>query len=280
MADRNSELRDYYASLGGSGGVARQSGWRRRIGQLARFEMALAPWDGAGVRSVVDLGCGTGELAGYLRATGRELEYVGIDVRSDAIECARERHGADRFVCGDIFSIDLKSAAELAVAIGTHVDGRVPSSESDRRERIRSVVERTGEAARCGISCVLTDAESVAGTAAVDSDPALFGVRAGEFEERAEAMEGPAVVADSPIGRDRILLGAIDAGGTEPGEPSPEEALERVVGAHRRLGGEETEVAWLWLEAGAWERARAVLEGLDGLGSRYRHLVRRLRRRL
>ena len=41
--------------------------------------------------SILDLGCGPGQFAEYLAETGYELEYVGIDFSSVAIEQARKR---------------------------------------------------------------------------------------------------------------------------------------------------------------------------------------------
>jgi SAM-dependent methyltransferase len=41
---------------------------------------------------IVDLGCGEGEVVGYLRAHGLAFEYLGIDQSEDAIARARARH--------------------------------------------------------------------------------------------------------------------------------------------------------------------------------------------
>ena len=53
---------------------------------LLKFD-GLQPTD-----SIVDIGCGYGDLFGYLRSIGWHGEYVGIDIVPELIEEARRRY--------------------------------------------------------------------------------------------------------------------------------------------------------------------------------------------
>jgi SAM-dependent methyltransferase len=60
----------------------------------------------AGLRRVLDIGCGTGQLAAYLRDQGID-SYVGIDFSPKAIEYARRSAPHARFVVGDARTSDI-----------------------------------------------------------------------------------------------------------------------------------------------------------------------------
>jgi SAM-dependent methyltransferase len=75
-------------------------------------------------QTIVDVGCGTGELAPHL---GRGVHYVGFDLSPRYIEAARARFsGIGRFECMDVAdAADLGiSDADIAVAFGLlhHLD--------------------------------------------------------------------------------------------------------------------------------------------------------------
>lgn len=70
-----------------------------------------------GVRSVVDLGCGTGTLA--CRLAGLGLEVVGVDPAAASLDVARSKVGADRvtWVCAAATEVP-SVGADLAVMTG------------------------------------------------------------------------------------------------------------------------------------------------------------------
>lgn len=56
--------------------------------------------------SILDVGCGYGSLADVIRKENLNIEYTGIDIVSEMIDCAKERHSSFQFLSGDIFSLD------------------------------------------------------------------------------------------------------------------------------------------------------------------------------
>lgn len=78
------------------GGAVQALGWKHPDSQRRRFE-AIAEVAGFSEGcSVLDLGCGTGDLKSFLdeRFEWRELRYLGIDQMPEFIETARQRFAA------------------------------------------------------------------------------------------------------------------------------------------------------------------------------------------
>ncbi|MCL4367649.1 MAG: class I SAM-dependent methyltransferase [Actinobacteria bacterium] len=110
---------------------------RLRLQPGVRRAVELIPRDA----DVLDLGCGTGELASALRRAGHTGGYVGIDASAELLAIARSRHPtlADRFREDDLASPGWESrlvgpfARITAFAVLHHI----PS------ERLRSEVARS-----------------------------------------------------------------------------------------------------------------------------------------
>jgi SAM-dependent methyltransferase len=75
--------------------------WGSEQGQMLRFSVLSEVGNLAG-RSVLDVGCGLGDLAGWLERQQIDTEYVGIDLTDKLVEGARRRFPSKRFVNGSI----------------------------------------------------------------------------------------------------------------------------------------------------------------------------------
>jgi len=77
--------------------------WASLASQEARFA-ALAdnvPLDGG---SLLDVGCGLGDLWAFLKRRPIPVDYTGVDISDNMLSAARRRHKDVRFVCADIFA--------------------------------------------------------------------------------------------------------------------------------------------------------------------------------
>lgn len=82
-------------------GELNSAGWSRKHSQLLRFLgnmwMFDAPPGALRIKSVADLGCGTGDFLMFCHRIRRGLlkpklsRYIGIDIREDALHAAKER---------------------------------------------------------------------------------------------------------------------------------------------------------------------------------------------
>jgi trans-aconitate methyltransferase len=94
--------------------------WADETGQRERFRQIaeVGPWDGA---SVADVGCGLGDLFGYLREQGHDVRYAGFDLSRRMVAAARRkyRHPSARFEVRDILADGLGGRFDYVVASGT-----------------------------------------------------------------------------------------------------------------------------------------------------------------
>lgn len=130
---------DYFDELVASEGEFdpfAESGWQtiRR-----RFEELVAP--GPSLR-ILDIGCGTGQSRQIYAAHIKE--YVGIDLADAALNRARDKFPADRWLCADARELPFDDNSFDLVAFSS-VLHHIPDFESALREGLR--VLRPGGAA-------------------------------------------------------------------------------------------------------------------------------------
>ncbi|MFL1463831.1 methyltransferase domain-containing protein [Roseococcus sp. DSY-14] len=122
--------RDYYAaSLAAHGPGARGVDWNGAESQARRFAQFLRLLEGQPEASVLDLGCGCGDLLPFLRAAGHRGPYQGWDLAPEMVAAARARHGEGP---GHAFHLGAvpAAAADFALASGVlHVKGAVGEAE-------------------------------------------------------------------------------------------------------------------------------------------------------
>ncbi|MHB8836601.1 MAG: class I SAM-dependent methyltransferase [Candidatus Methylomirabilia bacterium] len=91
--------------------------WTAR-GQLARYEAFLAVCGDLTGKSVLDFGCGKGDLCGFLRERGVSCAYTGVDLHPDLIALAKRKHPGAQFVARDIEEEPLGMTFDVVVACG------------------------------------------------------------------------------------------------------------------------------------------------------------------
>jgi SAM-dependent methyltransferase len=94
--------------------------WATRWAQERRFEVLCeaGPWERA---SVADVGCGLGDLFGFLEERGLTVRYEGYDINPRMVEAARAKHphARARFSLRDVASAGLPRRFDYVVASGT-----------------------------------------------------------------------------------------------------------------------------------------------------------------
>lgn len=112
---------------------ARKVSWRSVWGQEYRFEVLCEIFDRidpAEPFSVLDVGCGLGDLAAYLRRRGHACRYLGVDILPEMVEGARARFPGERFEVLDILQEDppgapfdfVLASGALSVKVEEHED--------------------------------------------------------------------------------------------------------------------------------------------------------------
>lgn len=77
-------------------------GWESVQAQRLRFDALLDNIEYNG-KSILDVGCGLGNLLEYITEKNFDVRYTGVDILEKMIECAREKNLNGQFQCLDIF---------------------------------------------------------------------------------------------------------------------------------------------------------------------------------
>lgn len=77
--------------------------WAGPDTQIARFEVLLRHVDLAG-KSLLDVGCGLGDLIDFLQQRKIPVQYTGVDVVEEMLVRARQGHPQERFLRADLFA--------------------------------------------------------------------------------------------------------------------------------------------------------------------------------
>jgi SAM-dependent methyltransferase len=113
-------------------------GFRNKSSQYKRFEalLELGDFDGA---TLLDVGCGFGDLLAFLKERGIRAEYTGIDVCKPMVERCRERFEDDGaiFRVADVLEFDTVKRFDYVVA-----SGLFGLDAEGSRDRIRPTLER------------------------------------------------------------------------------------------------------------------------------------------
>ena len=144
----NETVRWYAEKVRRYGYDHRGLGFRTRSSQEKRFEalLALGDLDGA---SVLDVGCGFGDLLAFLDERGVGARYTGLDVCAPMIDRCRERFaGRDAtFAVGDVLDFDPGAPYDFVVASGIF-----GLDAPGARDRIGPTLERMFAWCRIGVS--------------------------------------------------------------------------------------------------------------------------------
>ena len=118
MAEERKVL-DFYAQRWEQYGYdTRSLGIGSRESQEIRFRVLTEIGDLANA-SLLDVGCGFGDLFLYLAQRGIPVRYTGLDIQPAFIEEARRRHPEGEFFCADIEYFEPKRAPDYVLISGT-----------------------------------------------------------------------------------------------------------------------------------------------------------------
>ena len=106
-------------------------------GQLKRYETLLQIAGDLSGKSVLDFGCGKGDLYSYIRDRGIHIQYCGIDINENLIELAKNKYPEAEFHALDIEETDFNKVFDVILICGVF-NLRIAGIE----ESMRSVLKR------------------------------------------------------------------------------------------------------------------------------------------
>jgi len=141
--------------------------YRSEDSQMRRFE-ALSRWGDFARLTVLDLGCGYGDLLPFLRSRFANITYLGVDFLREFVEAARGRHGEGpgaQFLQADFLTTGLPQV-DVVVACGS-LNYRTTNDLHPWQ-----AIARMWAAARCGVAFNVLDARVfTAGDLLAGQDP-------------------------------------------------------------------------------------------------------------
>jgi SAM-dependent methyltransferase len=123
-------------------------GWNKPKHRL-RYEALLAYWNlgAAPGTSLLDVGCGFGDMLAFARERGWELDYHGVDLNPKLIAVAREVQRGGTFAAGDPIADGISQTYDVIVASGTH-----NHAVADHDRYVATTFERFAAHARRGFA--------------------------------------------------------------------------------------------------------------------------------
>lgn len=87
--------------------------------QTLRFEILLNYWNLKN-QSLLDFGCGFGDLYGYLKGKNNGVQYTGVDLNKHLIEEGQKRYPQARLLVKDLLDEKPSEKFDVIIASGTH----------------------------------------------------------------------------------------------------------------------------------------------------------------
>ncbi len=128
--------------------------WSSREIQQLRFRIIQELADFQPRQSLLDVGCGFGDLWAWLQKQGLDPVYTGIDLSADLLEEGQRRFPGAAFFEGDLFDFDPPEQAFDWVVLS----GALNRDLQDNGAYARQVIERMYLSCRRGIVFNLLDA--------------------------------------------------------------------------------------------------------------------------
>jgi cyclopropane fatty-acyl-phospholipid synthase-like methyltransferase len=92
--------------------------WNSREAQQRNFDLLVKMAPIGPDHSILDVGCGQGDMLGFLRASGLSARYVGMDVSERMIALA-QRFPNEHFLCADFLDESVAEEFDWVLAVGT-----------------------------------------------------------------------------------------------------------------------------------------------------------------
>lgn len=94
-------------------------------------------------RSILDAGCGMGDLLPFLYSKSTDFKYLGADTKAEFIDVAKRRYEGHEFVVADAVNDDL-GKFDVVIASGI-LNGNVENWMEKRQSAIRNLFDKTSE---------------------------------------------------------------------------------------------------------------------------------------
>lgn len=117
--------------------------WINYTSQAIRFKYLVADLN-IDEKTILDAGCGMGDLLPFLYAKSNKFSYLGVDSNKNFIEIASKRYFGHQFKVADVFSEHLSDKYDLVISSGV-MNQNIEGWQNERREMITRLFELSKE---------------------------------------------------------------------------------------------------------------------------------------
>lgn len=138
MAKKSEEIKQQYQEKFEKFGVdPRSLFWKGKGAAHQRFRQMWAEIDFSN-KSVLDIGCGFGEMAKFLDKRYENVQYTGVDIVPEFANTARELFPHHKFHTMDYFENPLEEKFDVVMASGT-LNSNFGSKEDNMEFRMKAI---------------------------------------------------------------------------------------------------------------------------------------------
>jgi SAM-dependent methyltransferase len=117
--------------------------WSDYSAQALRFKPLVSSLDLEG-KSILDAGCGFGDLLPFLYTRADNFDYLGVDSNKDFIKVAKKRYLGHRFQVGDPFAKKGRAQFDVVLTSGT-LNQNVSDWMAQRQKMITNLFSLTNQ---------------------------------------------------------------------------------------------------------------------------------------
>jgi len=143
-SDADKRRSSYQKSLAAHGESPQALQWQDYSTAARRYRQLVADIEVTG-KTVLDVGCGMGDLLPYLYAQTTDFTYRGIDITPEFIEIARKRYDGHRFDISDLFTDGLDATYDIVLCSGV-LNAATPGWQQNRLKMIERLFSYAKEA--------------------------------------------------------------------------------------------------------------------------------------
>lgn len=115
--DRKETIERYNKRLSQLGSTEEALGWGNKGRSRLRFHILTSRWDLNGA-SVLDFGCGFGDLYRHLTDQGIAASYTGVDINPSLIEVGRNRYPEAELISADFLNTEIDRQWDYVLCSG------------------------------------------------------------------------------------------------------------------------------------------------------------------
>lgn len=117
--------------------------WVSRKSAEVRYKELVRDIDFEG-KSILDVGCGFGDIVKHIASKTGDFSYTGIDIIPEFIEVAKSKYFNQKFMVGDYFGKPLRKRFDVVLSSGT-LNANISNVTAYRKKAIETMFNQARE---------------------------------------------------------------------------------------------------------------------------------------